>query len=480
MGRVIVCSVGGHGRRPLDLPSSSFGDRSPIAGGERTLYELAVAAACSGHEVELRGVISRPVLDELVDAAGLERSRSPVVGLEPRLAVADELVVLPEGYREPMSFAPAVLSPARSVLLLLGPPGLFGWSFVDDGAVAVVDPSTVPLDAVARPEHFRAMAQLGFELWSNSPGTAAAGRVAGVACEYLGTGTPLPFPPLVEKTYDVAVVAANRWADAARAVVDELGDGVSCLVIPARESTVADALGAARVLVWPSRIEGDSRVQREARAMGTVPVALASNRFAAQLDDEHGAVVVDSARDLAPTIRRLLADRGALEALAARGVESARRQVDWAAYVDRVASAIDHVRSVPADDGRAARGAIGAAIERVLRDAEQTAGSVDAARCALEAARSALEADLAWAREAIADRESVLEGVIAELERLRREQADLRSGLDDAVLANASLAEQLAAQHSHVVELEAELDAVRARRAVRLADGLGRFISRGA
>jgi hypothetical protein len=73
---------------------------------------------------------------------------------------------------------------------------------------------------------------------------------------------------------DVAIVEENRWVSLAEEVVGRL-DGVSVLRIPGIDSThsLSEVLRPARILGWPSRVEGMSRIAREARAVGTVPVA---------------------------------------------------------------------------------------------------------------------------------------------------------------------------------------------------------------
>jgi hypothetical protein len=65
---------------------------------------------------------------------------------------------------------------------------------------------------------------------------------------------------------------------------------------------------------------------------------LGSNRFAVALDDPHGAVVVDQLDALAPAVRRLLSDSARWEELSRRGRATAPAEVDWDAYVERVAA----------------------------------------------------------------------------------------------------------------------------------------------
>ncbi len=123
--RVVVCALGGDDN-PWQLPASLFVERRWIGGGERALHELATAIAATGRTVELRGMVHKPTLDELSATAGAR----PLVGLEARRPAADDLVVVPEGWTEPLSYARIAFSPARAVLVILGPPGLVGWPFV--------------------------------------------------------------------------------------------------------------------------------------------------------------------------------------------------------------------------------------------------------------------------------------------------------------------------------------------------------------
>jgi hypothetical protein len=71
--RVVVCSVRGAAGR-FELPESRWAsDRVQISGGERSLYELAVAASCVGFEVELRGALNKPIFDTICAAAEVRR-----------------------------------------------------------------------------------------------------------------------------------------------------------------------------------------------------------------------------------------------------------------------------------------------------------------------------------------------------------------------------------------------------------------------
>lgn len=368
--RVVVCTVGGE-RNPWHLPASSFVERLWIGGGERSLHELATAIAATGRTVELRGMVHRPTLDELSAAAGAR----PLVGLDARRPAADDLVIVPEGWAEPLSYARLALSPARTVLLMLAPPGLFGWPFVSGWSPP--SPLTVDFDRLARPEHFRAMAGLGFELWTSSRGIAEAARAAGVPCTWIGSGHPAPVAEPVEQTIDVVWLEDNRWAPLAREVATRVE--VSHRAIPpSNHAELLRQLGAGRVLLWPSRVEGSARIPTEARALGTVPVALTTNPYATGLDEQGGCVVVDSVEELPPAIHALLADPDRLAELSARAIRTAREQIDWPAYVGRVEAAL--ARPAPLDPDRDGRAAIGSELDALLAQRDHLLSQVAALR----------------------------------------------------------------------------------------------------
>jgi hypothetical protein len=364
--RVVVCGLGGD-RAPWDLPASTFEARRWIHGGERSLYALAIAIAAIGWDVELRGRIVIRDLDRMVRAAG---GRGPRVDLPPRRPTAEDLVIVPDGWTYPLAYARICLSPARLVMMLLAPPGLFGWPF--QAGWARSDPTSARLEEMATREQFRAMETLGFELWSNNELLVDAARSADVACKWVGGGMPTPFPEPGNKTHDVALVEANRWAPLARAVAAKL-NGVRVLRIPEVDNEeLVRLLGQARVLIWPSRVEGHSRIQNEARAMGTVPVAL-PNPFAAGLSAEEGAVIVSSLEEMPIAIEQLLADPVKLGALSALGIRTARDQLDWDRFVARVGAALDEPERP--DPGRSARGEFGRILEshmHLLHELETT------------------------------------------------------------------------------------------------------------
>jgi hypothetical protein len=348
------------GDRGWELPAALPTDHGWLGGGRRTMHELAVAVACAGVPVELRGEFDEAVLRELAGAAGA----CPDLPDRPRAPAEDDTVFVYEGVPDPLVYARLALSPAHPVLMLLAPPGLCGWPFSAEWSEP--DPLTVPLEAVGRPEHFQAAGAVGFELWTNAPDLRAAAERAGVACRSVGRGLPHAFPqPARDKDIEVLALANNRWAPLADVVVEELGRRGVTVVRPPRVTNreLIELLGRARVLIHPMRIEGNSRLACEARAMGAVPVVLEGNPFASNLDDAHGAVAVPSPEEMAGATCGLLADEARLERLAATGMEWARAEFAWEPYVERVA---DGLASPAEDFGRPARAAMGAA----LRDSE--------------------------------------------------------------------------------------------------------------
>jgi hypothetical protein len=416
--RLVVCSVGG-ARGHLELPESRVGEERPfISGGERSLYELAVAGAALGLDVELRGSLNSSILAELTTAAGV----APRVGLEPRRPEANDVVVVPEAIE--LEVLTAVhLSRARGVMYLLAPLGLCGWSFLDN-RLEGRDPRTVPLDSIGRPDSYRAVASLGFAVWTNAHGLAEAGRRADVEMEWVGTGTPVPFPAVPAKTVDLAVVEANRWAGCAEELVARIPEASVLRIGPISSTySLCEALGPANILVWPSRVEGMSRIAREARAVGTVPVALDTNPFATRQDHGEGVVLVSDPDAIVNETKRLLMDPGCLKELQSEAVRSARVQADWGRFVERVGAAVarsaDHLTAP-------AREQLGDELRRrddVHRlDVEQRFESVMTERARIEADRVVIRSERDGA---LAERDaarSERDGALTEREAARSER----------------------------------------------------------
>lgn len=323
-----------------------------LGGGHRVLHELAVAIAATGRTVEVRGEFDFDELNVLSDAAGA----APECPSDPRLPTEDDVILMPEGVSDPLVFAMITLSAARRILLVLAPPGLFGWPFVEGWSLRPA--AAVDLEQVARPEHFRAMGALGFELWANSPGLVERIHAAGESGTWIGVGRPVAFPEPLPKRWDVVTLAHNRWSQLAAHVVGRLEPGIEHHEIPAGDNDeLLRQFGQARILVHPLRVEGDSRIGQEARAMGAVPVVLNTNPFSVGLDEASGAVAVASLGEMPEAVMELLGDPGRLEELRQRGLRSVREQFDWEPYVDRVDAALRERR--PGDPGAQARAVFG-------------------------------------------------------------------------------------------------------------------------
>lgn len=348
--RLVVDTVGD----PVDgrLSESALVSKPFVFGGERSCIALAFAAAQLDYEVELRGWIHEPAFRRFREAT----PAAPRVGLPARPPEAEDFVVVPEGWDDPLSYLQRSLSPARLAIHVLAAPGLFGWPFA--AGWKRPDPLTVPIDDLARPEHFRAMRSFGFELLTHSEGVVEAASAAGVECAYVGVGEPWPAPRAGgERSVDALAVMSNRWAPLAEQVLEDL-DGLAVDRVPSvGNEEMLQRMAVARVLVWPSRVEGHATIPVEARAVGCVPVALSTNAFAAALDEAHGAVLVDSVEALAPAVRELLADGPRLRRMSELGVASARAITDWDAFVERVRRWLE-APALP-DPGRAARAAAG-------------------------------------------------------------------------------------------------------------------------
>lgn len=387
------------------LAESRFVDRTFLPGGEHNLYELAFAAAQAGFRVELRGWLERRAFEAFQNALGI----APVVGLPARPPVADDIVVIPEGWGEPMDYGSLLLSPARLAMFVLAPPGLFGWSF-DASKWIPPDPLTVALDAVATPSQFRAIHDLGIFLLTHSAGIVAAAADAGVPCCLVGTGRPYAHTDgprgVDERPTDVAALLANRWAPLVRAVAGELNGVRLDLIGEIENIEVMARLARSRVLLWPSRIEGHATIPWEARSVGCVPVALSTNRFAVGLTEADGAVLVDTIDEMPSAVRDLVGNTARWRELSDRARTHAREESDWDRYVERVRSALLAIPT--ARPGQPALAGIGSA----LRSRQTETGQLWQTR--LEELTAELE-------RVIADRDR-LAGIDAELERVRADR----------------------------------------------------------
>jgi hypothetical protein len=453
--RVVVNLVGdaAHGQ----LAESRFVQRPFLPGGEHNAYELAFAAAQCGYDVELRGWLDQAAFRRLSEGAGV----APRVALAPRRATGDDLVVVPEGWRDPLEYARILLSPARVALFVLAAPGLFGWPFSGPGWTAP-DPLSVALDTLATPAHFQAMHGAGFHLLTHSPGLEAAAQAAGVPCAFVGTGRPIPpvFPAGTERDLDAVGLLANRWGPFVRDVAADL-DGLTVeLLDESPNDVILERLAGAKVLIWPSRIEGHATIPWEARTMGCVPVALSSNRFAVGLRPETGAVLVDEVEQIAPAVRALLADEPRRQELSQRARATAPQEVAWESYVQRVGAFLDAVAT--AGPERAAFDGMGDALQTWLQArSEQNQSALTEMRGELErvrADRDAVHSEHAQVRK---DRDELA----SQLHAYRTEEERVRSDRD-------RLAGDLAyvqAELDRVRAIQAEQQAVLGRKSVRMA-----------
>lgn len=361
-----------------------------IEGGRRTMHELAVAIASTGRRVEIRGGASFRLLHELSAAAGAALE----LATRPRRPTAGDTIVVGEGVDDARIYARLALSPARTVLMVLGPLGMFGWPFVEE-AWRRPDYEEVDPASLACPEHFAGAAALGFELWTHTPAFARIAEANGLRCELIGRASPLPFPePGGTRDIEVLMLERSHWPQAAQRLAVELtAAGVSVTTLPVGDrAAVLDALGRTQVFVHPGRVEAKSRVTAEARAMGAVPVVLASNPYGDDTDESSGAVAVGSLDEMTGAATGLLASPRRLEQLSARGIETARREVAWGPYVERVGRALDR----PSENGagRAARAGIGAALAAesasVQEELAATLAALDRHRAWLEATNASL------------------------------------------------------------------------------------------
>ncbi|HEX5309235.1 MAG TPA: glycosyltransferase [Solirubrobacteraceae bacterium] len=347
------------------MPPAELHESTHVIGGLRTLHELAVALAATGREVELRGPVSRPVFDALTKAAGAH----PELPGDRRRPRSGEIVVNIEGEHDPLRFARHLLSPARLVVAMLAPSGQFGWPFVSPWQPR--SPLTIDPEEVGRAEHLRAIAALGIDIWTHMPPIHRLAEEVGARSSFIGSGEPNPVAE-VQTTKDLPVVylQANRWAPLAEAVARRVHAPVAAIPQGDHETVMAE-LARAKVMLWPCRVEGDGRLLREARARGTVVVGLSSNIYAVGLDEPCGAVAVEDLGEMPRVVEQLLSDSARLSRLAEAGRRSAREQVDWPRYVQRVDAAAAAVEARPDDDAASARAAFGDGLAELMSEREQ-------------------------------------------------------------------------------------------------------------
>jgi hypothetical protein len=460
--RLVVCTLGDP--YPVMLPASRMAaERNYISGGERSLYELAVAAASTGMEVELRGDLNEPILDQLISAAGA----APRTGLQPRRPDSREIVVSPEGASLDI-LATAALSEAKWVIHLLAAPGLMGWSFLPNWSPP--NPMVVPIDSLGLPESYRAMDRFGLHVWTNSHGIAEAGGAAGVDVDWIGTGTPIPFPEVPDKNYDLAVVGNNRWAESAEQIARQFTDFRVLRIGPTPSSySLCEQLAQAKVLIWPSRVEGMSRIAREARAVGTVPVALDISPFAIADDHGRGVVLVRSLHEMEREVRSLLADQDRWERLSREAVASAKSQADWPSFVSRVEKAVSAIESGSERPDGFVRHAVG---DHLLSRWHREMKSHDELVGDLRHNLAAIEGQLGEIRRAADHFASERSRAQAQLESSRQDTQKARAELDAALVQLDRLRREVETVQTEAGITAAELNAYRNHPAIRIADRL--------
>jgi glycosyltransferase involved in cell wall biosynthesis len=387
------------------------------------MHELAFAAVAGGWPVEVRGWFERSLFEDLAAAI----SAAPECPREPRAPRANDVIVLPAGHIEPAVYAGPWLSAGRLIVLALSPLGMLGWPFTAGWR----RPSHLDLtpQQVNRPEYFAALAKMSIGLWTNSELTAARARAAGVQTAYLGEGRPEGYPPPpTQKPLDVVWVQNNRWGTVAEPLAARLTCSMASIGTVSHPEMLR-RLGEARVLLYPGQVEGEPRLTREARAMGTVPVVVrGANPYSSRLSEDHGVVGADSLKAIPATIMRLLEEPEKWSALSSRAIATARSEGAWERYVRRVNDALE--AEPEADPARPARGDMGAEVRSQLGEtitALAQAGSrvseLEAELRRVNARNAEVELELLRLAQRKDEAEAELLGAHAELARLTSRRA---------------------------------------------------------
>ncbi|NNN15064.1 MAG: hypothetical protein HKL82_04305 [Acidimicrobiaceae bacterium] len=92
--------------------------------------------------------------------------------------------------------------------------------------------------------------------------------------------------------------------------------------------SLANEIGRAKLLLFPIRIEGMSRITREARMVGAVPVVFDTvNSHVADEDYGQGTLFAASTTGVAAEIERPLGDGAELSNRSRAGMEFVRKQI---------------------------------------------------------------------------------------------------------------------------------------------------------
>jgi hypothetical protein len=246
-------------------------------------------------------------------------------------------------------------------------------------------------------------------VWTNLRVIADQAGADDIPHHYIGVGRPRPYPEPVAKDVDVVALADNRWTALAHEAIAGLRPGVTTSLLPSLpHEELLQGLGLGRILVHPARIEGRSRLCEEARAMGTVPVMLTSNRIAEGADAASGGVSVSDIADVVPAVHALLDDPTRLQTLAEVGSTAARGVGEWAPFVARVA------RALAEPDAEVARFADGrVAVGARLMSREQAAIERGRGTATLESATTAQADALRHELSESIRREQELQGTLA-------------------------------------------------------------------
>ena len=337
---VVICPHASHDF--LQLPAASFpSDKDFASGGERSLYEIAAAASVAGFEVEIRGDIQKEIFQTVMKSA----NASPATPNKTRRIDPEEILIFPEVL--PIDqLASYALSGATLYLFMLSPIGLISWDGSEDWVQE--DILEVPFEKLCQPIGFQSFFQFGCNILTHARGIAVMAKAAGVPINFIGESSPVERPDLRNRNFDVAIVSENRWSGQSEKVLAELeGFSVKKISRIPKLYSLAGELSEAKILIFPSRVEGRSRICREARSVGTVPVVLSTNPFNTVEDWGEGVVFADDLSQMALRIRELLQDELSLGELSRAAIGASQVSEKWEAFISAVKQALSDPVSMP-------------------------------------------------------------------------------------------------------------------------------------